>query len=243
VRGPRSVAPRSRAATITRSLAAFGLSLGFVSAGCGGAAARPPIAAGGGGATVSLDLPEPKPVSLERTVTDRIEIKTSMGTMIVGLYGSDASDTVRSFLSYVDRGFYSGKIFHLVIPGFMIQGGGFDPSLNRAETDPPIRLEIIPGLKHEPGTIAMARTSDPNSATSQFFICVAAAPQLNGGYAAFGKVEEGLSVALDISSVPTQTATGPRGEMADVPTHPVVIEYIKRLGATEGAPPLKEVDE
>jgi cyclophilin family peptidyl-prolyl cis-trans isomerase len=173
---------------------------------------------------------------MERNVTERVEIKTSMGTIVVGLYGDDAPSTVRNFLSYVDREFYNGKIFHRVIPGFMIQGGGFDPALVRAETDPSIRLEIIPGLKHEAGTVSMARTSDPSSATSQFFICVAAAPQLNGGYAAFGRVEEGLSVALDISSVPTQTATGPRGEMEDVPTQPVVIEYIRRLSSTEGTP-------
>ena len=174
---------------------------------------------------------------MERNVTDRIEIRTSMGVIVAGLYGDDAPNTVRNFLSYVDRGFYSGKIFHRVIPGFMIQGGGFDPTLERAETDAPIPLEIIPGMKHEPGTVSMARTSDPGSATSQFFVCVEAAPQLNGGYAAFGVVEEGLSVALDISAVPTQTATGPRGEMGDVPTQPVVIEYVRRLEAVESAAP------
>jgi cyclophilin family peptidyl-prolyl cis-trans isomerase len=190
--------------------------------------AAPPAKAVAG---VTVDVPTPRAVSMERKVTDRIAIKTSLGTIVVGLYGDDAPTTVRNFLSYVDRGFYSGKIFHRIIPGFMIQGGGFDATLDRAETDPPIRLEIIPGLKHEPGTMSMARTSEPNSATSQFFLCVAAAPQLNGGYAAFGRVEEGLAVALDISSVPTQTATGPRGEMEDVPTTPVVIESITRLGA------------
>ena len=174
---------------------------------------------------------------MEHNVTDRVEIKTSMGSIVVGLYGDDAPDTVRNFLSYVDRGFYSGKIFHRVIPGFMIQGGGFDPALVRADTDPPIRLQIIPGLKHEAGTVSMARTSDPNSATSQFFVCVAAAPQLNGGYAAFGTVEEGLTVALEISSVPIQTTTGPRGEMADVPVEPVTIEYVRRLTPAADASP------
>jgi cyclophilin family peptidyl-prolyl cis-trans isomerase len=184
-----------------------------------------------------MGVPAPRAFSMERNVTDRVEIKTSMGVIVVGLYGDDAPNTVRNFLSYVDRGFYSGKIFHRVIPGFMIQGGGFDPALNRIDTDAPIPLEIIPGMKHEPGTVSMARTSDPGSATSQFFICVAAAPQLNGGYAAFGIVEEGLSVALDISAVPTQTATGPHGEMGDVPNQPVVIEHVRRLKTADGEAP------
>jgi len=171
---------------------------------------------------------------MEREVTDRVEIKTSMGTIVIGLYGKDAPATVRNFLGYVDRGFYAGKVFHRVIPGFMIQGGGFDAKLERSETGEPIRLEIIPGLKHEPGIVSMARTNDPNSATSQFFICVASAVQLNGGYSAFGKVEEGLDVAIDISSVPTQTVTVESGEMGDVPTTPVVIVSMKRLSGETG---------
>jgi cyclophilin family peptidyl-prolyl cis-trans isomerase len=213
------------------ALAFLGLGAAFI--GCGNAVPSPAAAVGEG--ETRFDVPAPLPVSMEQDVTERVEIKTSMGSIVVGLYGDAAPDTVKSFLSYVDRGFYSGKIFHRVIPGFMIQGGGFDAALERAETDPPLRLEIIPGLKHEAGIISMARTSDPNSATSQFFICVSAATQLNGGYAAFGHVEEGLTVALEISSVPTQTVTGERGEMNDVPTQPVVIEHVRRLGL-ESAP-------
>lgn len=167
-----------------------------------------------------------------------------MGTIVVGLYGHDAPKTVQNFLSYVDAGFYAGKVFHRVIPGFMIQGGGFDAALERGETGPAIELEIIPGLKHEPGVLSMARTDDPHSATSQFFICVAPAAQLNGGYAAFGRVEEGIDVVIDISSVMTQTATTAAGAgMDDVPTKSVVIESVRRLagapapsGADAGAP-------
>jgi len=237
----RSRAPRQRVATPLCPLAVLAALLGAPCAGCGGG--PPPALTGAGGAQgPSFDVPEPREVSVEREVTERVEIKTSMGTIVVGLYGEDAPTTVSNFLSYVDRGFYSGKIFHRVIPGFMIQGGGFDPGLDRAETDPAIRLEIVPGLKHEAGVVSMARTSDPNSATSQFFVCVSAAPQLNGVYAAFGGVEEGLSVALDISAVTTQTATGPRGEMGDVPVEPVVIEHIRRLGKVDGVAPDGGVD-
>jgi peptidyl-prolyl cis-trans isomerase A (cyclophilin A) len=219
--------------------AAIALLLGVSTAACGAGRASTAVPKGDDGErTVSaFDIPAPRPVSTEREVTDRVEIKTSMGTMVLGLYGKDAPDTVRSFLSYVDRGFYAGKVFHRVIPGFMIQGGGFDAKLARSETDAPIPLEIVPGLKHEPGIVSMARTDDPGSATSQFFICVAQVPSLNGVYAAFGKVEEGVDVALDISSVPTRTATGPGGgEMSDVPVNPVVIEYVKRLADGADAP-------
>ena len=226
----RFVARRSASATFTRVCAAVALTIGVIAAGCGGSRARVAAASDGAAPIAAVSIPAPRPVSMEREVTDRVEIKTSMGTLVVGLYGKDAPNTVRNFLSYVDRGFYSGKVFHRVIPGFMIQGGGFDAKLVRAETDAPIALEIVPGLKHEPGVFSMARTNDPGSATSQFFVCVAPAVQLNGTYAAFGKVEEGLDVALDISSVPTQTVTGEHGEMTDVPTTPVVIEYVKRLG-------------
>lgn len=164
----------------------------------------------------------------EHEVTDKIEVQTSMGTFVIGLYGKEAPKTVANFLSYVDSGFFSGKTFHRVITEFMIQGGGFDASLNKAQTQEPIRLEIIPGLRHEPGIISMARTSDPNSATSQFFVCVADAPQLNGGYAAFGKVLEGLEVVEAISRVATKTIDTSGGPMSDVPVAPVVIESVRR---------------
>jgi peptidyl-prolyl cis-trans isomerase A (cyclophilin A) len=170
-----------------------------------------------------------EPLPPEHEITDRVEVVISMGTIVIGLYGKDAPRTVENFMKYVDSGFYSGKIFHRVIPGFMIQGGGFDPELQRAPTEDPIKLEIIPGLKHDVGTVSMARTSDPHSATSQFFICVANAPQLNGGYAAFGKVESGEDVVEAISQVTTETVDTEMGPMADVPVVPVIIEAVNRL--------------
>jgi peptidyl-prolyl cis-trans isomerase A (cyclophilin A) len=231
----RRVARRQAPATLTRVGKAVALTISIVAAGCGGNRARAAAQADGVSPAAEVSIPQPRRVSMEREVTDRIEIKTSMGTIVVGLYGKDAPNTVKNFLSYVDRGFYTGKVFHRVIPGFMIQGGGFDAKMERAATDAPIPLEIIPGLKHEPGVVSMARTNDPGSATSQFFVCVAQAVQLNGLYAAFGKVEEGLDVALDISSVPTQSISGEGGEMGDVPTNPVTIEHIKRLAGDTSA--------
>ena len=171
---------------------------------------------------------ELKKLPPEHEVTARVELKTSKGKIVLGLYGKDAPQTVENFLKYVDRGFYSGKICHRVIPGFMVQCGGFDTEFNRAPTDPPIKLEIIPGLKHEPGILSMARTSNPHSASSQFFICVGNSPQLNGIYAAFGKIEEGYEVVEGISNVETRTADAPQGPMVDVPSTPVVIESAKR---------------
>jgi len=162
-------------------------------------------------------------------VTDRVEIRTSAGTMVVGLYGKNAPRTVENFLSYVDSRFYAGKVFHRVIPGFMIQGGGFSASLDRAETGPSIPLEIIAGLGHGPGTISMARTNVLDSATSQFFICVAEAAQLNGEYAAFGMLEEGFDVATAISRVPTATVEADLTAMDDVPVDAVIIESVTRL--------------
>jgi cyclophilin family peptidyl-prolyl cis-trans isomerase len=171
---------------------------------------------------------EPLPPKFE--VTDRVEIKTSMGTMVVGLFGKDAPNTVKNFLRYVEDGFYSEKIFHRVIAGFMIQGGGYDKDLQKIEGNDPIKLEVIPGLKHEPGIVSMARMpSDIHSATCQFFISVSNSPQLNGGYAAFGKVEQGEEVIYAISQVPTGSAEAATGTMNDVPIEPVLIESITRL--------------
>ena len=171
---------------------------------------------------------EPLPPKFE--VTDRVEIKTSMGSIVAGLYGKDAPNTVQNFLSYVDSGYYSDKIFHRVIPGFMIQGGSYNKAFEKTQGNDPINLEIIPGLKHEPGTISMARMpSDIHSATSQFFLSVSNSPQLNGTYAAFGKVEKGEEVMYAISKVPTHRAEAPAGPMDDVPIQPVVIESITRL--------------
>lgn len=173
----------------------------------------------------------PIPLELPSTpeITHRVEIKTSMGRIVIGLYGKAAPKTVDNFLHYIDSEFYSNKIFHRVIPGFMIQGGGFDSSLVRAVADARVSLEIIPGYKHVPGSVSMARTSDPNSASSQFFICVASVPQLNGAYAAFGEVEEGMEVVKAISSVKTENVQRESGTMEDVPASAVMIESAIRL--------------
>ncbi len=150
-----------------------------------------------------------------------------MGKIVLELYPKKAPITVENFLKYVNSGFYNGTIFHRVIPGFMIQGGGFTPEMEQKPTRAPIKNEADNGLKNDRGTIAMARTSNPNSATSQFFINVANNAPLNypshGGYAVFGKVVEGMDVADKIVNVPT-TSVGPH---QDVPKKPVVIESAK----------------
>ena len=157
------------------------------------------------------------------SVTERVEITTSMGSFIVGLYGNAAPITVNNFLSYVDDGFYTDLIFHRVIPDFMIQGGGYNESMVKAPTNPPITLEIVDWLVHTPGVISMARLTTPvDSATSQFFVCVADYPSLDGVHAAFGETESGYDVAEAISLVATDSS--------DVPITPVIIESIERLG-------------
>jgi peptidyl-prolyl cis-trans isomerase A (cyclophilin A) len=176
-----------------------------------------------------LSIPAPVEVDDEFEVTDRVLIKTTMGSMVIGLYGKDAPETVANFLNYVQSGFYTGTVFHRVIPGFMIQGGGFNAQLERAATDSPVELELIPGITHQAGTISMARTSQPDSATSQFFICVANADQLNAEYAAFGKLEEGIDVAIGISQVETHSQESDLATMDDVPVTPVIIESITEI--------------
>jgi len=152
--------------------------------------------------------------------------KTSMGDIKVELDPQAAPKTVANFLQYVSSGQYSGTVFHRVIPGFMIQGGGFDAKLNEKSTRAPIPLESKNGLKNTTGTIAMARTSDPDSATAQFFINTVDNQALDypgsdgHGYAVFGKVTGGLDVVKKIEQVPTTM----RGGMEDVPSTPVLIE-------------------
>lgn len=158
-------------------------------------------------------------------ITARVVVDTSMGSFTIGLYGNAGPVTVANFLSYVDQEFFSGTIFHRVIADFMIQGGGFNEAMVRQPTDPPIELEIIPWLSHQPGVISMARTNQPNSATSQFFICVSDDSFLDGDYAAFGIVEDGYDVVEAISLVDTHTTGG----MEDVPATAVVINSITRL--------------
>lgn len=162
------------------------------------------------------------------TTAPRVKLQTSHGDMIIELDAEKAPKTVENFLAYVKDGFYDGTIFHRVIPGFMIQGGGFDESMNQKPTRDPIPNEADNGLKNDRFTIAMARTNDPHSATAQFFINVAdndflnhSSPSPSGwGYAVFGTVTEGSDVAQKIETV----KTGNHGFHQDVPIEAVIIE-------------------
>jgi peptidyl-prolyl cis-trans isomerase B (cyclophilin B) len=157
-------------------------------------------------------------------------MQTSKGTILLELDADKAPVTVANFLEYAKSGFYDGTIFHRVIPGFMIQGGGFESGLSQKSTNAPIKNEADNGLKNELGTIAMARTPDPDSASSQFFINVKdnaflnySAPTSQGwGYCVFGKVVDGLDVVREIEKV----ATGNSGGHQDVPVEDVIIETV-----------------
>jgi len=157
----------------------------------------------------------------------RVIIKTTKGDIILELYPEKAPLTVKNFLGYVQDGFFNGTVFHRVIDGFMIQGGGFTRDMEQKPTHKPIENEADNGLKNNRGTIAMARTQDPHSATSQFFINTVDNSFLNHkskdirgwGYAVFGKVIEGLDVVDSISKV----KTGTQGPYGDVPVEPVII--------------------
>jgi len=161
----------------------------------------------------------------------KVEFKTTMGNFVVELDDVKAPKTTANFLNYVKSGFYNGTIFHRVIDGFMIQGGGFTADLNQKQTDAPVVSEAQNGLKNNVYTIAMARTSDPDSATSQFFINVKDNAALDfpnamgNGYTVFGKVISGTQTIDAIRKVPTMVAPAPRiGRMGDVPTKTVTIE-------------------
>lgn len=159
----------------------------------------------------------------------QVHLETSMGTIVLALDAERAPATVENFLRYVHEGFYDGTLFHRVIGDFMIQGGGFTQSYRKKETHAPIRNESDNGLGNARGTVAMARTPDPHSATSQFFINVTDNPFLDygaqgqgsWGYAVFGRVVEGMAVVDRIRQVPTGRG-GPFPR--DVPREPVVIE-------------------
>jgi cyclophilin family peptidyl-prolyl cis-trans isomerase len=163
----------------------------------------------------------------------RIEMATTKGKIVLELYADKAPKTVKNFLAYVDAGFYDGTIFHRVIPNFMIQGGGFGADMKRKEARAPIDNEADNGLRNERGTIAMARTSNPHSATAQFFINTRNNDSLNHkekspqgwGYAVFGRVVEGMAVVDAISGI----KTGTRGSFRNVPADPVVIRKAARL--------------
>ena len=156
----------------------------------------------------------------------KVSIETSMGNIVVELEDEKAPVTVANFLSYVDSGFYTGTIFHRVIDGFMIQGGGFTTDVRRKQTKASIPLEA--GLSNTRGTIAMARSQNPNSASSQFFINLVDNTQLDtygGGYAVFGQVVSGMETVDSIGKVKTRRARGQQ----NLPVVPVQIQSITRL--------------
>jgi len=161
-----------------------------------------------------------------------IEFKTSKGTFKVQLFDKQAPVSVENFLRYVDEGFFDGTIFHRVIAGFMIQGGGLTADLKDKKGHEPIKNEATNGLKNKRGTLAMARTNDINSATSQFFINLVDNEFLdnkagNYGYAVFGRVDSGMEVVDAIAAVDT----GNKGRYQDVPTETVTIESARRVQA------------
>jgi len=180
--------------------------------GCGEAAKTPKI----GKKTASL-------------TSNIVKLETSMGNIVLELNEQAAPVTVKNFLRYVQEGFYDGTVFHRVMHGFMIQGGGFTAEMKRKETRDPIANEAGNGLRNERGTIAMARRNDPDSATSQFFINhTDNAPldyvaNVNPGYTVFGKVTEGMDVVDAIAKVETTTRAG----KANVPVEPVAIKSAK----------------
>jgi peptidyl-prolyl cis-trans isomerase B (cyclophilin B) len=160
----------------------------------------------------------------------KVTMETSKGVITLELDSEKAPASVENFVTYARAGHYDGTIFHRVIPGFMIQGGGFDTDMKQKATNPPIKIEADNGLKNTRGTVAMARTSDPNSATSQFFINVAdntflnhTAPTPQGwGYAVFGKVTDGMDVVESIEKVKTGNNHGHQ----DVPLMEVIIRKV-----------------
>jgi cyclophilin family peptidyl-prolyl cis-trans isomerase len=172
-----------------------------------------------------------------------VVLETSLGPIKVALDRDKAPASVDNFLQYVRSGHYDGTVFHRVIPNFMIQGGGFDANMSQKPTKPPIKNEANNGLKNRRGTLAMARTNDPDSATSQFFINLKDNPALdygmrNAGYAVFGEVTEGMDVVDRIAAVPTSA----RPPHADVPRMPVVIKSAHEEGAAR-APSRKKPSE
>jgi peptidyl-prolyl cis-trans isomerase B (cyclophilin B) len=170
------------------------------------------------------------PAGAKGAAAPRVTLSTSKGDIVVELYPDKAPQTVKSFLAYVNEKFYDGTIFHRVIPGFMIQGGGFTADMNQKATHAPVKNEAGNGLSNARGTIAMARTSDPDSATAQWFINLKdntfldrAEAQDGWGYTVFGKVVSGMDAVDAIAKVPT----GMKAGMSDVPRETVSITSAK----------------
>lgn len=170
------------------------------------------------------------PTATGDSIVTTVSMQTSKGTIVLELDAEKAPVTVQNFVEYAESGFYEGTIFHRVIPNFMVQGGGFEPDMSQKTARENIKNEADNGLKNELGTIAMARTPDPHSASSQFFINAKDNDFLNHrsktpdgwGYCVFGKVVEGLDVVKAIEAVPTTT----RGGHQDVPAENVIIEKV-----------------
>jgi cyclophilin family peptidyl-prolyl cis-trans isomerase len=163
-------------------------------------------------------------------MTETVVFETSMGVTEIEMDRENAPVTVENFVKYANDGFFDGTVFHRVIPGFVVQGGGHLPDCTQKQTGAPIRLEADNGLRNDRGTISMARTSDPNSATSQFFLNLVDNGNLNrspgnDGYAVFGRITSGIDVIDKIASV----RTGGRGMFRDWPVEDIAIEraYVK----------------
>lgn len=154
-------------------------------------------------------------------VTDKAVFETTKGNITIGFYGDDMPITVKNFIKHVDSKFYNNLVFHRVIEGFVIQAGGMLKGMyEKAAIVEPIKLERNPGILHKKYTLSMARTSEPHSATSQFFICTEDCPSLDNNYAAFGTVIEGTDVVDMIAKVETTSVRN----YDDVPVDPIVIE-------------------
>jgi peptidyl-prolyl cis-trans isomerase B (cyclophilin B) len=186
-------------------------------------------------ASEAAEKPKKKAEKTKVTETSpQVKLHTSLGDVVIKLDATKAPVTVQNFLTYVKEGHYDGTIFHRVIPGFMAQGGGFTADMKQKSTHAPIKNEADNGLKNNRGTIAMARTPDPNSASAQFFINYKDNDFLNyksptpqgWGYAVFGEVTSGMDVVDKMAAVPT----GNSGGMSDVPKTPITIEKATVVG-------------
>nr|XP_061811793.1 peptidyl-prolyl cis-trans isomerase cyp18-like [Nerophis lumbriciformis] len=189
------------------------------------------------GAVLAQD-PAAEEAPMEESTGPRVRLETSLGSFVIELNEDKAPLTAANFLAYVDSGFFEGTVFHRVIPDFMVQGGGFSADLVKKDTSAAIQNEAKNGLDNDRGTVAMARTPNPHSATAQFFVNLVDNDFLNHanqqgehpaqsgwGYAVFGKVVEGMDTVDAIAAVKTSN----RGRMANVPVEPVLITKASRL--------------